>query len=258
MKLGLCTIAFRDRPLEEVISIADDYGFDGIEIWGQEPHMPATYDSEYIECVRKLIEGRDLEVSAYGSYVNPLLDRHQQHFEEAYKIADGLGTDIVRVWSKGGSSKSITSDTKRTIFFRFTSLAHWAQFRDLTLGLEMHNNNFTDSIDSILELFEYVRVPAIKTYFQPSFRSDADDPYEAVEKLGDHIVNVHAQNANADGQGCAIADGVVDYEKIVQKLADVGYDGYIEIEFLHGDDKLEALQRDRDYLASLIDTIEAS
>ena len=41
MKLGLCTIAFRDRPLEEVISIADDYGFDGIEIWGQEPHMPA-------------------------------------------------------------------------------------------------------------------------------------------------------------------------------------------------------------------------
>ena len=69
---------------------------------------------------------------------------------------------------------------------------------------------------------------------------------------------MHAQNANADGQGCAIADGVVDYEKIVQKLADVGYDGYIEIEFLHGEDKLEALQRDRDYLASLIDTIETS
>ena len=45
MKLGLCTIAFRYRPLEEVISIATDYGFDGIEILGQEPHMPATYDS---------------------------------------------------------------------------------------------------------------------------------------------------------------------------------------------------------------------
>ena len=83
MKLGLCTIAFRDRPLEEVISIAADYGFDGIEIWGQEPHMPETYDSEYIAHVRKLIEGKDLEVSAYGSYVNPLLVRHQQHFEEA-------------------------------------------------------------------------------------------------------------------------------------------------------------------------------
>ena len=76
--------------------------------------------------------------------------------------------------------------------------------------------------------------------------------------MGSHIVNVHAQNANADGQGCAIADGVVDYEKIVQKLADIGYNNYIEIEFLHGDDKLEAQQRDRDYLASLIDTIEAS
>ena len=255
MKLGLCTIAFRDRPLEEVISIAADYGFDGIEIWGQEPHMPAAYNLEYIENVRKLTEGRNLEISAYGSYVNPLMDRHQQHFEEAYNIADGLGTDIVRVWSKGGSSKSITSDIKQTIFFRFASLAHWAQYRGITLGLEMHNNNLTDSIGSILELFEYVRVPAIKSYFQPSFRSDADDPYETVEKLGSHIVNVHAQNADAGGQGCSVADGVVDYEKIVQKLVDVGYHGYIEIEFLHGEDKLEALQRDRDYLASLIDTI---
>ena len=44
MKLGLCTIAFRERPLEEVMSIAVDYGFDGIEIWGQEPHISAMYD----------------------------------------------------------------------------------------------------------------------------------------------------------------------------------------------------------------------
>ena len=62
---------------------------------------------------------------------------------------------------------------------------------------------------------------------------------------------------NAKGE-IFIQESKVDYEKIVQKLADVGYDGYIEIEFLHGEDKLEALQRDRDYLASLIDTIEAS
>ena len=74
MKLGLCTIAFRDRPLEEVISIADDYGFDGIEIWGQEPHMPATYDSEYIEKVRKLTEEKDLEISNGNVHVKGVQD----------------------------------------------------------------------------------------------------------------------------------------------------------------------------------------
>ena len=37
----------------------------------------------------------------------------------------------------------------------------------------------------------------------------------------------------------------------LRTLSDVGYDGYIQVEFVHGDNKLEALQRDRDYLASL-------
>jgi len=54
------------------------------------------------------------------------------------------------------------------------------------------------------------------------------------------------------GKGCPIADGIVDYTRIVEILSGVGYDGYLEVEFVHGDNKLEALQRDRDYLASLI------
>ena len=44
MKLGLCTIAFQEKPLEEVIDIAADHGFDGIELWGKPPHLPEDYD----------------------------------------------------------------------------------------------------------------------------------------------------------------------------------------------------------------------
>jgi sugar phosphate isomerase/epimerase len=49
MKLGLCTIAFREKPLEDMIDIAADYGFDGIEIWGQTPHMLPEYNGEYVK-----------------------------------------------------------------------------------------------------------------------------------------------------------------------------------------------------------------
>ena len=55
-----------------------------------------------------------------------------------------------------------------------------------------------------------------------------------------------------------MADGIVDYNEVVQKLADVGYDGYLEVEFIHGENKLSALQRDRDFLVSLIDTVAYS
>ena len=252
MKLGLCTIAFQEKPLEEVIDIAADYGFHGIEIWGKPPHLPADYDENYVKNVRDMAHRKGLAISAFGSYVDPLMDLHQKHFEAAFKIAHELGTDLVRIWSGGGPSKSIAPSDKRLILFRLVSLAQWANFRNIRLGLEMHNNQLTDSVASILETIEGVRVPALKTYYQPLARPDADEPHTAAEKLVEHIANVHAQNFDETGKGCPIADGVVDYARIVETLSVAGYNGYLEVEFVHGDNKLEALQRDRDYLASLI------
>ena len=105
MKLGLCTIAFQEKPLEEVIDIAADHGFDGIEIWGKPPHLPADYDENYVKNVRDMAHRKGLAISAFGSYVDPLMTLHQKHFEEAFKIAHELGTDLVRIWSGGGPSK---------------------------------------------------------------------------------------------------------------------------------------------------------
>lgn len=254
MKLGLCTIAFQEKPLEEVIDIAADHGFDGIELWGKPPHLPEDYDESYVRNVKDMAHRKGLAISAFGSYVDPLMPLHQKHFEEAFKIAYELGTDLVRIWSGGGPSKSIAPSDKRLIQFRLVSITQWANFRNIRLGLEMHNNQFTDSVDTILETIEGVRLPALKTYYQPLARSDADEPHTAAEKLAEHIANVHAQNFDESGKGCPIADGVVDYARIVEILTAAGYDGYLEVEFVHGDNKLEALQRDRDYLASLINT----
>ena len=251
MKLGLCTIAFQEKPLEEVIDIAADYGFDGIEVWGKSPHLPEDYDASYLKNIRNLAQQKGLAISAFGSYVNPLMDLHQKHFEDAFKVAQELGTNLVRIWSGGGPSKSITPYDKRMILFRLVSLAQWANFRSITMGLEMHNNQLTDSADSILEIIENTNMPSLMTYFQPLNRQDAEEAYDAAQRLAPHVVNIHAQNFDENGKGCAIAEGVIDYNRIVETLGGAGYDGYIQIEFVHGENKLEALQRDRDFLASL-------
>ena len=254
MKLGLCTIAFQEKPLEEVIDIAADYGFDGIELWGKPPHLPEDYDENYAKNVRDMAQRKGVTISAFGSYVDPLMPLHQKHFEEAFEIAHDLGTDLVRIWSGGGASRSITATDKRLIHFRLVSITQWANFRNIQLGLEMHNNHLTDSVASILETIESVNLPALKTYYQPLARSDADEPHAAAEKLAPHIANVHAQNFDETGKACPIAEGVVNYTRIVETLKNADYDGYLEVEFVHGDNKLAALQRDRDYLASLINT----
>ncbi len=258
MKLGLCSIAFQDKPLDEVINIASDYGFNGIEIWGKSPHMPAEYDESYVQSIKELTQQKGLEISAYGSYVNPLMELHQKHFEEAFKIAQELGTNLVRVWSGGGPSKSITPYDKQMILFRLVSLSQWANFRSLTMGMEMHNNQLTDTADSILEVIERTNMSSLKTYYQPLSQLSAEENQAAAQKLAPHIVNVHAQNFDEQGKACAISEGVVDYSKIVETLNAADYDGYIQVEFVRGDNKLEALQRDRDYLASLTNPLVES
>lgn len=256
MKLGLCTIAFQEKPLEEVIDIAADHGFDGIELWGKPPHSPATYDESHFKNIREIAQQKGLMISAFGSYVNPLMDLHQKHFEETFKIAHDLGTDLIRIWSGGGPSRLIGPADKRLLHFRLVSISQWANFRNLHLGMEMHNNSLTDNVASIVQIIEEVKLPSLKTYYQPLARADADEPHTAAEKLAPYIVNVHAQNFDETGKPCPIADGIVDYARIVETLNNAGYNGYLEIEFVHGDNKLEALQRDRDFLASLINTTD--
>lgn len=255
MKLGLCTIAFKKRPLEEVLDIAADYNFDGVEIWGKEPHMPEKFDENYVKEVKNMAVNRGLEIVAFGSYINPFMEDYQRRAESAVNITHGLGAKIIRVWSNGSSSKAISTEERRMIGFRLVGICQWAQFRDITVATEMHSNNYTDSSDTILELISNVALPNLRTYYQPLFVRDKEDYYEALEKIAPYVVNVHAQNAkleNGKYKSCALAEGEVDYVQIVEILESFNYEGYLEIEFVHGEDKLEALKKDRDYLASLI------
>ncbi len=255
MKIGLCTIAFSELPLEEVLDIASEYGFDGVEIWGKEGHLPLDSEDEYVKEIKEIADAKGLEIAAFGSYVQPLSDYFEEQAENALRITQGLNSKLMRVWSGGGPSKNIASGDKRLISMRLKTLCNWAQLYKITIATEMHGNNLTDNADRILELIQDVAYPGLKTYYQPMFHAEAGDFYEAAQKIGEYVVNVHAQNVKRlkDGktEPSGIADGVVDYEKIVEILKGYDYDGYLEVEFIHGKDKLAALKKDRDFLAKI-------
>jgi sugar phosphate isomerase/epimerase len=256
MKIGLCTIAFSELPLAEVLGIAAEYGFDGVEIWGKEPHTPSEYDEDYFRRIKEIADSRMLEIAAFGSYVNPLMDDYEQQMETALQITQTLGSKLIRVWSGGGPSKSVRPNDRRLIALRLKSMCQWAAINGITVATEMHNNNLTDTAEATLQLIEAVGLPGLKTYYQPCFREDADDFYDGAKLVGPYLANVHAQNARPLGNGkfeaCAIADGVVDYENIVAILKSYNYAGYLEVEFVHGENKLAALKNDRDFLAQLL------
>ena len=255
MKIALCTIAFSELPLEEVLDIAAEARFDGVEIWGRAPHIPDEYDPEYVKAIPRMAKERGLEIISFGSYVFPLMEDRKEHWDIAFRIAQDLETKLMRVWARGGPSKDTTDEQKAGIISVLREMSREAEQRGIILATEMHGGNFTDTPDTTLELLKAVDHPYLKTYYQPIFAPDWGDPCEAARKVGQYVVNVHAQNAKRtdDGEisGGGIADGMVDYEKVVEVLKSYGFDGCLEVEFVQGEDKIASLKRDRDFLARL-------
>ena len=64
--LGLCSITFRDKTVDEVITLVKKADLDAIE-WGSDIHVPET-DLSNAKAVAKKMAHANLIASSYGTY----------------------------------------------------------------------------------------------------------------------------------------------------------------------------------------------
>lgn len=96
MKYGLCTISNVDAPVMTVIDAAASAGYDGVEIWGKEPHVGDKTATECETIAASACEGL-LELPVYGSYLRAGADGFETAFATELTVAERLGVDLIRV-----------------------------------------------------------------------------------------------------------------------------------------------------------------
>jgi len=264
MKLGLCTIAFREKLLEDALNIAQQIGFDGVEIWGREPHISEAYDDRRVRAARKMVESRRLEVAMFGSYLRlgapPPDEEEEVTMEAALQTTQSLATPICRVWAGNVPSRQATKEQWRKAVEELQRACAMAANLDVVLAVEMHSGALTDTASSTLRLFKDVGAGNLKVNYQASFGKGSEDAYGRLRAVLPHVVNVHAQNyrpgrANRDGrlELVSLAEGLVDYKRVLKMLSAAGFQGFVEVEFIppSAANKVKALARDYEYLRSL-------
>lgn len=264
MKVGLCTIALRNKLLEDALNVASEVGFDGVEIWGREPHMSMTYDCARVRAARRMAEERGLAVAVFGSYLRfgglPGGNETQNvTVEDAVNTTRGLGTKLCRVWAGARGSREASKHYWRQVVDEAAAACETAAQFGITLAVEMHGGTLTDTAKSTLALLKDVGAPNLKANYQCSFGLQSEDPRRRLEAVLPHVVNLHAQNYVAAPnpeerlERVGLADGMVDYGQLVSVLARAGYDGYIEVEFIPeaGGGRSAALRADCDFLRGL-------
>lgn len=260
----MCTIAFREKLLEDALDIACELGFRAVELWGREPHVSEAYDYNRTRLIRKMCEERGLEIVALGSYLR--FGTTKKNSDEAglrntLQTAYTLRAPIVRVWASDVPSTSASQEVWKRTVAEAKEACQRSLKLGLTLAVEMHDDTLADTSDSALRLLDMVGCENLRLNYQPSAREGCEDPVERLAKVIDHVVHCHAQNysrlGRPDGvepQRSPLRNGLVDYRKIVECLLGAGYTGCIAVEFAHaeGDGKRKAMAEDLAYLTRLI------
>jgi len=255
VKIGLCTIAFARRALDDVLAMAAEDGFDGVEIWGKEPHAGA-YDQVALSATRNQAQSLGIEICCFGSYMMPLEQAATDLValsEEGLKITHELGAPMVRIWAPYVTPDQLPPDQYDLAVVEIRDFCGKAAELGIVVVIEFHDSTIAERSEDLLRLIDDVAASNLKAHWQPSFRADAENLYESLENLIPNLAHVHAQNFRASyGNRTQLADGDVDYRKVVGMLKEAGYDGYIQVEFVGKEKPDEWARRDCNFLKELV------
>lgn len=262
-KIGLCSIAFRERLLEYPLDVAADIGFQGVEIWGREPHISEEFDASRVAAVRRMVAERGLEVPVFGSYLRlgatNTNNSGNASLKDVLQIAAALGAPIIRVWASDVGSEEAEEGVWQETVREVREAAASAAKMGMILAAEMHSKTLADTGASARRLVEEVDSEAFGLNFQASSNLEEEKPMARLEAVLPKVVHLHAQNyAPLAGRGnrverVALADGIIDYRSLVSRLREAGYQGYLAVEFCPSNvkDKAYAIAQDFEFLRSL-------
>ncbi len=234
MKVSVCTTWFKHLNIEDVIKNLAPYDINAVEIY-------AGHISEYLERnadvsnLKHLLKKSKLKVCAIAPYFNFLEENTAiESYEQAKKCvayAKALDASLVRVFVGHIPSASMTElQYQRCVTYlqKITALD-----RNIYWGLETHNSQPTDRVQSVQRFIEAVGARNLKVIFDGyNFFVDGIDQVDALQQLYQDTAHVHMKNYLIESKSpVPIHMGDANNDKVLAYLARHGYDGYISLEY---------------------------
>jgi D-psicose/D-tagatose/L-ribulose 3-epimerase len=238
----------RPEPIETTIRRLARSGYDGIEISGE----PALYDAKQ---VRALLDEHGLE--CWGSVTLMVGGRDLLHEDRYVRIGSVqyVKDTIDLIKALGGSILTVVPSTVGKVTPMSTPEEEWkwaveslkecqsyAEQSGVRLALEPLNRfetYFLNRCDQALALAEDVGgdCGVCLDIFHMNIE-EADWP-SAIRDAGDKLVDFHVADNNRMPPG----QGAIDWELLLRTLGEVGYEGYVTVEFVATVDRSRISER---------------
>lgn len=188
IKAGLCSVTFKNKTPQEIISLASEAGLQSIE-WASNAHVHEG-DVNTAKEVRKMTEDAGLEVSSYGSYYRLGL---KQEIEPYLESAKALGTNQIRVWGGFKPSAYLLPDARRALVREAKEISRKAADYGITISTECHADTVTDTPESLLLYMFEVNEPNFRTYWQALLHIPEDEQLRSLKAVyaSGKLTNLH-------------------------------------------------------------------
>jgi sugar phosphate isomerase/epimerase len=250
MKLGVLTLLFGSKPLEETLDYLQSLGVEAVEFgaggYVKSGHFATAEllnDDAALGRLKSGIQRRKLQVSALSCHGNPLhpspqvAEAHHADFVKTCQLAKKLEVDQVNTLSgcpasdpKAELPNWITcpfpaEDFQRPLEWQWTEkvVPYWKQAAKIAaengvrVGLEMVPNNVVYNVETLLKLREAVG-ETIGANLDPShlFWQGADI-CAVIRKLGSAIYHFHAKDSGVHADVVS-THGIIDPKPLTDEL----------------------------------------
>ena len=241
MKLGVLSVVFGDRSLEDALKFFQSHGVQTVEIgcggFPGSAHLDAeNFDNNKANELKALIKKYNMEISALSCHANPVhpnkevADKAHQDFVNACKAAELLGVDTIITFSgcPGDSPNSAgpnwvtcpwPNDFLDILDYQWNQvlIPYWKKAAEIAkshgvskIALEMHPGFCVYNPETLLRLREAVGGEIIGANFDPSHLFwQGIDAAEAIMTLKGAIHHFHAKDSNINKRNTEI-NGVLD------------------------------------------------
>ena len=227
-KLGLCSVTFRDKSVEEIIELSAKEGLEGIE-WGADVHVKPDTSASRVKKIVALCRKNKLAIPSYGSYFN-VLDHQPKDFAPILETAALLGAVTIRVWAGWVLPKDMNEEQFKKITSTSREIAGMAAAKKIKVAFEFHDNTPTEGADGLLKVLKGAGHPNLCTYWQLIRPTDTAWNLDNLERVYSKLTNVHVQ-ANDGEKSLPLEDFRDTWKEVLSRLKKKGFDGWLFFEF---------------------------
>lgn len=229
MKLSFSTRGWSDRTFDELVELAVEMDFQGIEIRDAQQNLQlvgkgGALDRYNTRATARSLRDRGLVIPVYDTSYDISGDEdNTDQIRALVDIANETGTEFVALKAH--------NDNESRVRENISELLEYAEERGIVLLIET-TGIFADTarLTAIMDGFASDYLGALWDVHH-TYRDNSEKPAITIRNLGAYVKHVHLRDSDDEGNFCLVGEGTFPIAGIIDALASINYAGFVSMEW---------------------------